>query len=356
MLRARVLRTPTEASPAATSKDLPGPPLQFPTGCGPALRRCCCCRCTPPGTRANCKRSRGSKTTRGCRTDAARKLEHELMVAKHEAWILTDPASKKIAIWPNDKEMPMIEARWHPQNGDLCHRRQNSHAQGQQGSAVWLISERKPMLRTCSGPTPMEKSARWSTLTEVWPKRKPYHHGRAAGGSCSPQAPPMWSAASVSDFRQLLFGQSHSNDIHNHEVYQSVGLLSHATTAPARHATLHSSLTYACTCVGQLLFARHLRPSQGHSSRAVVNKPHCSPTKQLKSGWHASAIRSSGYTGHFSVLEMFTGELRTQEIYILTERAELRLWFSFVTDAEYIVWLPRINRRMSCGRRNAPHP
>jgi len=52
----------------------------------------------------------------------------------------------------------------------------------------------------------------------------------------------------------------------------------------------------------------------------------------------ASAIRSSGYYRvHFSVLEMFTGELRTQEIYILTDEQSSACGFSFVTDAEYIV-------------------
>jgi len=46
-----------------------------------------------------------------------KQLEDELLVAKHEAWILTDPTSRKIEIMPNDKSMPMVEAMWHPKMG-----------------------------------------------------------------------------------------------------------------------------------------------------------------------------------------------------------------------------------------------
>jgi hypothetical protein len=53
----------------------------------------------------------------------------------------------------------------------------------------------------------------------------------------------------------------------------------------------------------------------------------------------SSAIHSSGYYRvRFSVLEMFTGELQTQEIEILTNEDSPACGFSFVTGAEYIVF------------------
>ncbi len=63
-------------------------------------------------------------------------LEQELTEAKHEAWILTDPTTKKIDIMPSDKEMPKLEAMWHPELGIYITGAENADAQGQQSSAV----------------------------------------------------------------------------------------------------------------------------------------------------------------------------------------------------------------------------
>ena len=44
-------------------------------------------------------------------------MMESLVAARHEAHILADPDSKKFIIWPNDKQMPKLEATWHPQMG-----------------------------------------------------------------------------------------------------------------------------------------------------------------------------------------------------------------------------------------------
>ena len=50
-----------------------------------------------------------------------KQLEDELTVAKHEAWILTDPTSKKIEIMPSDKSMPIGGGDVASEDGYLCH-------------------------------------------------------------------------------------------------------------------------------------------------------------------------------------------------------------------------------------------
>src|ERR1700722_11193699 len=77
-----------------------------------------------------------------------KQLEDELTMAKHEAWILTDPSSKKIMIMPSDKSMPMVEAMWHPKMGIYVTAQQMPMPKNNKVLQLWLIPKTpgaKPM-------------------------------------------------------------------------------------------------------------------------------------------------------------------------------------------------------------------
>ena len=77
-----------------------------------------------------------------------KQLEDELTVAKHEAWILTDPTSKKIEIMPSDKSMPKVEAMWHPKMGIYVTAQQMPMPKNNKVLQLWLIPKTpggKPM-------------------------------------------------------------------------------------------------------------------------------------------------------------------------------------------------------------------
>ena len=123
------------------------------------------------------------------------KLEHELMVAKHEAWILTDPASKKIAIWPNDKEMPMIEARWHPKMGIYVTGDKIPMPKDNKVLQLWLISKNgKPMPSHVFWPDANGKIGEMvDDPPEVLAQTKALAiTEEPAGGSLQPTSTPMW--------------------------------------------------------------------------------------------------------------------------------------------------------------------
>jgi Carboxypeptidase regulatory-like domain len=101
------------------------------------------------------------------------------------------------------------------------------------------------------------------------------------------------------------------------------------------------ALTYACTCAGPSPVCS--APSRGEVilRGRVVEQILISPADETVENLDgtASAIHSPGYYRvRFSVLEMFAGELRTQEIDILTNEQSSVCGFSFVTGAEYIVF------------------
>jgi anti-sigma-K factor RskA len=77
-----------------------------------------------------------------------KQLEEELTVAKHEAWILTDPTSKKIDIMPSDKSMPMVQAVWHPKMGIYVTAAKMPMPKNHKVLQLWLIPKTpgaKPM-------------------------------------------------------------------------------------------------------------------------------------------------------------------------------------------------------------------
>jgi anti-sigma-K factor RskA len=125
------------------------------------------------------------------------KLEQELTVAKHEAWILTDPSSKKIAIWPNDKEMPMIEATWHPKMGIYVTGDKIPMPKGNKVLQLWLIPKTpggKPMPSHVFWP---DANGKIGEMVDDPPEVLAQTKALAitvepAGGSLQPTSTPMW--------------------------------------------------------------------------------------------------------------------------------------------------------------------
>lgn len=125
------------------------------------------------------------------------KLEHELTVAKHEARILTDPASKKIDIMPSDKQMPMIEAMWHPDLGIYVTAQKVPIPKGNRVLQLWLIPK-------APGAKPMPSHTFWPDANgkigmmvddppEILAQTKALAiTEEPAGGSLQPTSTPMW--------------------------------------------------------------------------------------------------------------------------------------------------------------------
>ena len=124
-------------------------------------------------------------------------LEQELTVAKHEAWILTDPSSKKIDIMPNDKDMPMLAAMWHPQMGIYITGQKMPMPKGNKVLQLWLIPKAK-------GSKPMPSHTFWPDANgkigemvddppEVMAQTKALAiTEEPAGGSQQPTSTPLW--------------------------------------------------------------------------------------------------------------------------------------------------------------------
>jgi anti-sigma-K factor RskA len=123
-------------------------------------------------------------------------LQQELSEAKHEAHILTDPNSKKFTIWPNDKQMPKLEAAWHPDMG-ICVTGQKVPMPGKNHVLqLWLIPK--------TGGKPMPSRTFWPDSKgkvdlmvhdppEVLAETKALAiTEEPAGGSAQPTSTPMW--------------------------------------------------------------------------------------------------------------------------------------------------------------------
>jgi anti-sigma-K factor RskA len=124
-------------------------------------------------------------------------LDQELTLAKHEAWILTDPDSKKIDIMPNDKTMPMLEAMWHPQMGIYITGQKMPMPKGNKVLQLWLIPK-------APGAKPMPSHTFWPDANgkitemvddppEVMAQTKALAiTEEPAGGSPQPTSTPIW--------------------------------------------------------------------------------------------------------------------------------------------------------------------
>ncbi len=124
-------------------------------------------------------------------------LRHELTVAKQEARILTDPTSKKIAILPSDKSMPMLEAMWQPELGIYITGQKMPMPKGNKVLQLWLIPK-------TPGAKPMPSHTFWPDADgkigmmvddppEVMAQTKALAiTEEPAGGSAQPTSTPIW--------------------------------------------------------------------------------------------------------------------------------------------------------------------
>lgn len=122
-------------------------------------------------------------------------LQLELTAAKHEAHILTDPDSKKFTIWPNDKEMPKLEAAWHPAMGICVMGQKVPMPANHRVLQLWLISKSgKPMPSRTFWPDAKGKvDLMVDDPPEVMAETKALAvTEEPAGGSRQPTSTPMW--------------------------------------------------------------------------------------------------------------------------------------------------------------------
>jgi anti-sigma-K factor RskA len=124
-------------------------------------------------------------------------LEDELLVAKHEAWILTDPTSRKIEIMPSDKSMPMVEAMWHPKMGIYVTAQKMPMPKKNMVLQLWLIPK-------TPGAKPMPSHVFWPDANgkigemvadppeDIAETKALAITEEPAGGSLQPTSTPMW--------------------------------------------------------------------------------------------------------------------------------------------------------------------
>jgi anti-sigma-K factor RskA len=123
--------------------------------------------------------------------------QQELTVARHEAHILMDPDSKKFAMWPNDKQMPRLEATWHPEMGIYVTGQKIPMPEGHRVLQLWLIPKDpggKPMpLRTFWPDANGKVTLMVDDPPEVMAQTKALAiTEEPAGGSLQPTSTPMW--------------------------------------------------------------------------------------------------------------------------------------------------------------------
>jgi anti-sigma-K factor RskA len=126
-----------------------------------------------------------------------KQLEDELTVAKHEAWILTDPTSKKIDIMPSDKSMPMVQAVWHPKMGIYVTAAKMPMPGNHKVLQLWLIPKTpgaKPMPSHVFWPDADGKIGEMVTdpPDDMADTKALAITEEPAGGSLQPTSTPMW--------------------------------------------------------------------------------------------------------------------------------------------------------------------
>jgi anti-sigma-K factor RskA len=122
-------------------------------------------------------------------------LQQQLIEARHEAHILTDPSSKRFRIWPNDKQMPTLDAAWHPEMG-ICVMGEKVPMPGKNHVLqLWLISKSgKPMPSHTFWPDAKGKvDLMVDDPPEVLADTKALAiTEEPIGGSTQPTSTPMW--------------------------------------------------------------------------------------------------------------------------------------------------------------------
>jgi anti-sigma-K factor RskA len=126
-----------------------------------------------------------------------KKMMESLVAAKHEAHILTDPHSKKFIIWPNDKQMPKLEATWHPEMGIYVTGWQVPMPAKNHVLQLWLIPKEpgsKPMPSRTFWP---DSKGKVDLMVDNPPEEMAQTKALAIteepeGGSAQPTSTPMW--------------------------------------------------------------------------------------------------------------------------------------------------------------------
>jgi anti-sigma-K factor RskA len=147
----------------------------------------------------NAKKQRGTIEAISAQLNTAVKqreeLRQELMAAKHEAVILTAPESKKFMIWPNDKQMPKLEAAWHPDMGIYVTGQKVPMPGKNRVLQLWLISKSgKPMPSRTFWP---DAKGKVDLMVDDPPEVMADTKALAVteepmGGSLQPTSTPMW--------------------------------------------------------------------------------------------------------------------------------------------------------------------
>jgi anti-sigma-K factor RskA len=126
-----------------------------------------------------------------------KQLEDELTVAKHEAIILTDPASRKIEIMPSSKDMPKVEAMWHAKLGIYLTAQKMPMPKNNKVLQLWLIPK-------TPGAKPMPSHVFWPDSNgqigemvanppdDMADTKALAITEEPAGGSPQPTSTPMW--------------------------------------------------------------------------------------------------------------------------------------------------------------------
>lgn len=126
-----------------------------------------------------------------------KQLEEELTMAKHEAIILTDPASRKIMIMPSDKDMPKVEAMWHAKLGIYLTAQKMPMPKNNKVLQLWLIPKTpgaKPMPSRVFWP---DSNGQIGEMVANPPEEMSDTKALAiteepAGGSPQPTSTPLW--------------------------------------------------------------------------------------------------------------------------------------------------------------------
>jgi anti-sigma-K factor RskA len=123
--------------------------------------------------------------------------QRELTIARHEAHILIDPESKKFVIWPNDKQMPKLEAAWHPAMGIYVTGQKIPMPSSNHVLQLWLIPKdpkSKPMPSHTFSPDAQGAVALMvDDPPEVLAETKALAvTEEPMGGSLQPTSTPMW--------------------------------------------------------------------------------------------------------------------------------------------------------------------
>jgi anti-sigma-K factor RskA len=125
------------------------------------------------------------------------KLQQELALTEREVSILTDPASVRISLLPQNAQTPQLEARWHSQLGIVVTGQQVPGPGGSRVWQLWLIPKTpgaKPMPSLTVRPGPDGKF-----VLPVFTPPKLIAETKAlaitdepAGGSPQPTTTPRW--------------------------------------------------------------------------------------------------------------------------------------------------------------------